>query len=100
MGTGVRLDELVKEKREEILRLAARYGAGNVRLFGSVAPGGFGPEGDVDFLILPGPGMSLFRHVELEQELAELLGCKVNLVSERGLRPRVRERVMKEAVPL
>ncbi|MEK6710947.1 MAG: hypothetical protein AABZ64_10245 [Nitrospinota bacterium] len=54
----------------------------------------------MDFLILPGPGMSLFKHAALERELAELLGCEVNLVSERGLKPRVRERVMKEAVPL
>ena len=71
-----------------------------MRVFGSVARGDFGPESDIDLLIHPGPDMSLFGHVELAQELEDLLGCKVNLVSDRGLRPRVRERVMKEAVPL
>jgi len=75
-------------------------GASNVRVFGSVARGDFGPESDIDLLIHPGPDMSLFGHVELAQDLEDLLGCKVNLVSDRGLRPRVRERVMKEAVPL
>lgn len=58
------------------------------------------PESDIDLLIDPGPDMSLFTHAALAQELETLLGCKVNLVSDRGLRPRVRERVMREAVPL
>ncbi|MBI3128478.1 MAG: nucleotidyltransferase family protein [Candidatus Tectomicrobia bacterium] len=96
----MKLDDLLREKREEVLRLIARYGASNVRVFGSVARGDFGPESDIDLLILPGPGMSLFKHAALERELADLLGCRVNLVSERGLRPRVRERVMQEAVTL
>ena len=96
----MKLDDLLREKREEVLRLIARYGGSNVRVFGSVARGDFGPESDIDLLILPGPGMGLFEKAALERELAELLGCRVNLVSERGLRPRVRERVMQEAVPL
>jgi len=96
----MKLDDLLREKREEVLRLIARYGGSNVRVFGSVARGDFGPESDIDLLILPGPGMGLFEKAALERELAELLGCRVNLVSERGLRPRVRERVMQEAVTL
>jgi hypothetical protein len=96
----MKLDELLNRKREEILRTIARYGARNTRVFGSVARGEAGAQSDIDLLIDPGPDMSLFGHAELTRELKELLGRDVNLVSERGLRPRVRERVMKDAVPL
>ncbi len=92
--------EILKKKKRNILEIVASYGARNVRLFGSVARGDSGPESNIDLLIDPGPEMSLFTHAELAHELEDLIGCKVNLVSDRGLRPRVRERVLKEAVPL
>ncbi|OGL60090.1 MAG: nucleotidyltransferase [Candidatus Tectomicrobia bacterium RIFCSPLOWO2_12_FULL_69_37] len=93
-------DDLLKRKREEILRAVERYGARNVRVFGSVARNEADEKSDIDLLIDPGPEMSLFTHAELEMELEELLGRKVHLISARGLRPRVRENVMRDAVPL
>jgi uncharacterized protein len=92
--------EIIKIKREEILRIASRYGAGNVRVFGSTARGEAGPDSDLDLLVTPGPGMTLIRHSALVRELTEQLGCRVDVISDRGLKPRMRERVMNEAFPL
>jgi predicted nucleotidyltransferase len=92
--------ERLQERREEILRAAARYGASNVRIFGSVARGEAGPESDVDVLVDLEPGRSLLDHAALLLELEALLGCPVDVVTERGLRSRFRERVLREAVPL
>lgn len=92
--------ESLQAKREEILRAAARHGASNVRIFGSVARGEAGPESDVDVLVDLEPGRSLLDHAALLLELEELLGCPVDVVTERGLRARFRERVLREAVPL
>jgi hypothetical protein len=92
--------ELLKAKREEILRIAARHGARNVRLFGSVARGEADTESDVDVLVDMEPGRSLLDMGGLLMDLQELLGCRVDVVSERGLRERIRQRVLKEAVAL
>jgi uncharacterized protein len=92
--------ERLQERREEILRAAARYGASNVRIFGSVARGEAGPESDVDVLVDLEPGRSLLDHAALLLELEALLGCPVDVVTERGLRARFHERVLREAVPL
>jgi uncharacterized protein len=92
--------ELLREKREEILRIAARRGAHNVRLFGSVARGQNDSESDVDFLVDMEPGRSLLDLGGLWSDLNDLLGMKVDVVTEKGLRKRIRERVLKEAVPL
>lgn len=91
---------MLSAKREELLRIAARYGAGDVRVFGSIARGEAGPESDVDLLVRLAPGVTLLKHAALVRELEALLGRKVDVVSERGLRPRVRDRVLREAVPL
>jgi uncharacterized protein len=90
----------VLARRDEILRAAARHGASNVRIFGSVARGDASPESDVDVLVDLEPGRSLLDHAALLLELEELLGCPVDVVTERGLRARFRERVLREAVPL
>lgn len=95
----VTLDAL-KEKREDILRLAGQWGARDVRVFGSVARGDASPSSDVDFLVEFEPGRSLLDHGGLVMDLQDLLGCEVDLVSEGGMRPRFRDRVLKEAVPL
>lgn len=92
--------ELVREEREEILRIAAKHGARNLRLFGSVARGEADAESDLDFLVDMEPGRSLLDLGGLQAELESLLGCRVDIVTERGLKARIRERVLKEAVPV
>jgi hypothetical protein len=94
------LDDVLREKREEILRIAARHGARNVRVFGSVARGEADERSDIDLVVEFEPGRSLLDHAALWLELQELLGCKVDVVSDRGIKPRIRDRVLREAVPL
>ncbi len=94
------INDLLKEKREEILRITAEHGARDVRLFGSTARGEAGPESDVDFVARLEPGTTLLRHAALVRELRGLLGREVQVVSDRGLRPRIGDRVLREAIPL
>jgi uncharacterized protein len=96
----VSLNELLQEKREDILRIAAKRGASNVRFFGSVARGEADSKSDIDLLVDLEPGRSLFDLGGLLMDLQDLLDHKVDVVTERGLRERIRERVLKEAVPL
>jgi predicted nucleotidyltransferase len=95
----MRLTEL-KERRAEILSTAARYGACNVRVFGSVARGDSSAASDVDFVVELKPGRSLLDHVGLWQDLEELLGCKVDLVEPEGLHWYIKDRVLSEAILL
>jgi predicted nucleotidyltransferase len=94
------LEALLKAKRDEILQVCAKYGARNVRVFGSVARGEADSQSDIDLLVEFEPNRSLLDHAGLWIELQELLGVKVDVVSERGLKPRIRERVLQEAIPL
>src|SRR5438094_938166 len=94
------LEELLKAKREDILRVAAEYGAYNVRVFGSVARGEADSESDIDLLVNMEPDRSLLDLGGLLMDLQDLLGCKVDVVTEDGLRDRIRERVLREAVSL
>ncbi|MFB0536069.1 MAG: nucleotidyltransferase family protein [Anaerolineae bacterium] len=94
------VDELLQEKREEILRIAARHGAYNVRVFGSAIRGEAGPDSDVDFLVEIGPEHSAWFPAGLVVDLEELLGCEVDVLTEAGLRDRIRQRVLSEARPL
>jgi hypothetical protein len=94
------LEELLREKREEILRICSKYGARDVRVFGSVARGDADQQSDLDFVVTLEPGRTLFDLGGLQYELEQLLGCRVDVVTEKGLRARIRERVLKEAVPL
>ena len=91
---------LLKEKREEILRIAAQHGAHNVRVFGSVARGEADAQSDLDLLVEFEPDRSLLDHAALWLELQELLGCKVDVVSEGGVKARIRDRVLREALPV
>ena len=93
-------NELLREKREDILRIASKRGASNVRVFGSVARGEADSKSDIDLLVDLEPGRSLFDLGGLLMDLQDLLGYKVDVVTERGLRERIRKRVLKEAVPL
>jgi predicted nucleotidyltransferase len=92
--------ELLRAKREDILRLCAQYGARNVRVFGSVARGEADSRSDVDFLVYMEPGRSLFDLGGLQYELEQLLGCPVDVMTERSLKARIRDRILQEAVPL
>ena len=94
------LDELLQEKREDILRIATKRGASNVRIFGSIARGEADAESDIDLLVDLEPGRSLFDLGGLLMDLQDLLGHKVDVVTEKGLRERIREHVLKEALPL
>ena len=94
------LEALLKAKRDEILRICAKYGARNVRVFGSVARGDADEHSDIDLLVEFDTERSLLDHAGLWLELQELLGVKVDVVSERGLKTRIRERVLQEAIPL
>jgi predicted nucleotidyltransferase len=96
----MRLDQLLEEKREEILRIAAEHGALEVRVFGSVARGEDDRESDVDFLVELEPGRSLLDLGGLQMELESLLGRRVDVVTARGLKARIRERVLRESVPV
>ena len=96
----MKLDRLLDEKREEILRVAAKHGAHNVRVFGSVARGEADEQSDIDLVVEFEPDRSLLDHAALWLELQELLGHKVDVVSDRGIKPRIRERVLREAVLL
>lgn len=93
------IEKLLREKRREILEIAAQRGATNVRVFGSVARGNADPQSDLDILVDMAPGRSLMDLGGLWWELNELLHIKVDVVTEKGLRPRIRERILKEAVP-
>lgn len=92
--------EDLKARRERIIGIAARHGARNVRVFGSVARGDAGPDSDVDFLVEMDADRSLLDHVGLVQDLEDYLGRKVDVVSERALHWFIRDRVLAEAVPL
>ena len=94
------VNEVLRQKREEILRLCTKYGARNIRVFGSVARGEAEAKSDVDFLVEMEPGRSLLDLGGLQYELEELLGRRVDLVTERGLKVRIRQRVLQEAIPL
>lgn len=92
--------EKVRMKRQQILEIAMRYGARNVRIFGSVARGDARPESDIDFLVEMEAGRSLFDLGGLLLDLQDLLGCKVDIVTERGLNKFLKEDVLKEAVSI
>jgi predicted nucleotidyltransferase len=94
------LEERLKDKRDAILCICAKHGAHNVRVFGSVARGEADEQSDIDLLVEFDPGRSLLDHAALWLELQDLLGCKVDVLSDRGIKPRIRERVLREAIPL
>lgn len=94
------IDKILKKKRVQILQIAEKHGASNLRIFGSVAKGKARQSSDLDILIELEPGKSLLDHAALLQELEKLLGCKVDVVTEKGLKERIREQVLQEAVPL
>jgi hypothetical protein len=92
---------LVQEKREQILALAAKHGAFNVRLFGSVVRNEATEDSDIDFLIdYDLERISSWFPVGLIQDLEDLLERRVDVVTEKGLKPRIREQVLRDCVGL
>ena len=92
--------ELLQHKRDDIRRVAAKHGAYNVRVFGSVVRGETKPDSDIDLLIERGPMTSSWFPAGLVLELEEMLGRRVEIVTEKALNPYLRDRVLREAVPL
>ena len=94
------LDALLGEKREEIIRIAAEHGAFDVRIFGSVARGEARPDSDVDLLVRTGAETSSWFPAGLILDLEEVIGRRVEVVTERGLSQWIRDQVLREALPL
>jgi uncharacterized protein len=92
--------EALREKQGAIRDIAARHGASNVRVFGSVARGDTNEDSDIDVLVDLEEGRSLFDLIAVKQDLEDLFGCKVDVGTARSLRPRLKDRVLREAVPL
>ena len=90
----------IQEVREEIRRIAAAHGAGNVRVFGSTGRGERDAASDLDLLVDMAEGRSLFDLIALSNDLEESLGVEVDVVTEASLSPYIRDRVLGEAVPL
>jgi uncharacterized protein len=84
----------------EILRIAHAHGARSVRVFGSRARGDAGAASDLDLLVGLEPGRSLLDVVAIKQDLEDLLGYPVDVVTEGGLSPYLRDRILAEALPL
>lgn len=94
------LEQLLKTRRKQILMAARKHGAYDVRVFGSVARGEARPDSDIDFLVNLESGRSLLDLARLLRELQALLDHNVDVVTEAGLRPRIRPQVLQEARPL
>jgi predicted nucleotidyltransferase len=92
--------ELVRAKRDEIQKIAAQHGARNIRVFGSVARGSARSSSDVDFLVDVEPVTSSWFPAGLVLDLESLLGRRVDVVTERGLNPLIRDEVLHEAFPV
>ncbi len=92
-------DDVLK-RREEIIAVARRHGASNIRIFGSVARGDATEASDLDLIVRLEPGRSLFDLGGLLMDLRDLLGIKVDVISENGIRDRWRDHLMAESVPL
>lgn len=92
--------QLLRDKRVEILEAAARNGANDIRVFGSIARGDAHDESDIDFLVEFEKGRSALDEVGLIEELEQLLGRKVHVVTPRALHRVIRDKVLSEAIPL
>ncbi len=94
------LKQRILEKRTEIQKIAAKYGANNIRIFGSVARGDAKENSDIDFLMDIEAGHSLLHRISLIQELEDLLNCKVDVAKPQLLHETIKEQVLKESIPL
>lgn len=93
-------DKCLRRRRAAILRLAAKHGVKNVRVFGSVARGDADEKSDIDLLVNMEPDRTLLDLGGFQYDVQELLGCKVDVVSENGLYWLLKRRILREARPL
>lgn len=94
------IEQILIEKSSEIVSIAERHGAYDIRLFGSTVSGGAGVDSDVDLLVKASASTSPWFPVGLALELEELLGRRIDVVTEDALHWYIRDRVLAEAVPL
>ena len=94
------LSSVLKNNRDEILRIATAHGAYNLRVFGSVSRGEATGQSDIDILVRLEPGRSLLDLIAIKQDLQDLLGRGVDVVTEDAVSPYIREQVLREAVSL
>ncbi len=85
---------LIRAHMDELRAL----GIQEISIFGSVARGEAGPDSDVDVLVELGPGLGLFQYIQIRDRLAEILGCRVDMATPDGLKPRIKDRILAEAV--
>ena len=90
--------EVLRQKREDIERIATKHGVTNIRVFGSVARDQAQQDSDIDLLIDVGPTISSWFPAGLILDLENLLGCRVEVVTEKSLNPQIREKVLREAI--
>jgi predicted nucleotidyltransferase len=94
------LNRLIIMRRKEILQIASQHGAQNLRIFGSQVKGTAQKDSDIDVLVEFEEGRSLLDRIALIQDLEDLLGIKVDVVTEKALHPVIRDQILQEAVPL
>lgn len=92
--------DLMKSRRDEILAIAAKHGAANIRIFGSVVRGEDRDDSDVDVLVDMADDRSLYDLVGLQQDIESLLGRKADVLTTDSLHPRLKDRILAEALPL
>jgi len=96
----MKLGRTLEKRKGEILRISSQHGARNVRIFGSRAREGSSETGDLDLLVEMKPNSSLLDLIAIKQDLEDLLGCKVDVVTESSLSPYIKDEILKEAVRL
>jgi predicted nucleotidyltransferase len=99
-GNVMSLFQELEKRRDEIISLGEEFGAGNIRVFGSVAREEEGPDSDIDILVAMKPNSSIFKRIGFQQELEKLLDRKVDVLTYRGLQPYIKDRILNEARPI
>ena len=101
IGVGImKLGPFIRERRENILKIAKDHGATNIKIFGSYARGDEQPGSDLDLLIELEPGRSLLDIIAIKQDIEDMINRRVDVVTARALSPYIREEIIKEAIAL